>query len=348
MTEILGLVTIFLPLLAVMWLANLAQAQREKEQPNTGAAIAAYILVAAIYGLGVVVGLGLQAMAMLLQMQPGALETLPAELPVASFALLAVGIWLPSLVGLVLLLPPVRRLAAAFAPLDPNNPVHGIALSLTMMVVINLLITLGIGLDNLTELMMTTQGAGAASVPVLWVQQVLTAVLALVGVGWTTRRSFGAALARLGLVWPTGRQWLIGVAAGLVMVPVVILLEYAGSTVGIGASPDVERLTEQLLGALIGSPLGILTLGLSAALGEETLFRGALTPRFGVLWSSLLFALVHSNYGITFSTLVVLLLGLVLAFLRNRHNTSTAMITHAVYNISLGVLASLSASFLDF
>ena len=153
---------------------------------------------------------------------------------------------------------------------------------------------------------------------------------------------------RLGVVVPTRRQWLIGVVAGLVMVPVVMLLEYLGSTVGIGASPDVEKLTEQLLGALIASPVGILTLGLSAALGEETLFRGALTPKFGVLLSSLLFALVHSNYGITFSTVVVLLLGLLLAYLRNRHNTSTAMVTHAVYNISLGVLAYLSASFLDF
>ena len=132
------------------------------------------------------------------------------------------------------------------------------------------------------------------------------------------------------------------------MVPVVMLLEYLGTTVGVGASPDVERLTEQLLGALFASPWGILTMGLSAALGEETLFRGALTPRFGVLLSSLMFALVHSNYGITLSTLVVFLLGLLLALLRNRYNTSTSMVTHAVYNISLGVLALLSASFLNF
>ncbi len=146
---------------------------------------------------------------------------------------------------------------------------------------------------------------------------------------------------------PTARQWAIGLAAGVAMVPVVLGLEYLASLTGWGASPDVERLTEELLGTLFTSPIGILTLGLAAALGEETLFRGALTPRFGILFSSLLFALVHSNYGITLSTLVVLLLGILLAVLRLRYNTTTAMATHAIYNMSLGALAYLSSLNLD-
>jgi membrane protease YdiL (CAAX protease family) len=85
-------------------------------------------------------------------------------------------------------------------------------------------------------------------------------------------------------------------------------------------------------------------MGLSAGLGEETIFRGALLPRFGVILTSILFALVHSNYGITLSTLVVLLLALLLAWLRLRYNTSTAMITHAVYNMTLGLIALLATS----
>ena len=348
MGEILGLLAIFVPLFAIVWLANLAQAGREREQPSSGPAIVAYVLLAVLYGLGVLGGGVIQLVAVAMQVQPDAFATMPAGVAFASLPLLAVGVWAPSLAGLILLLPSVRRWVARFTPLDAESPVHAVALSLSMLVIINLAVTLGIGLDNLANLMTTTEGAGAASIPALWVQQILTALLALVGVGWLTRRSFGASLARLGIVMPTRRQWLIGAGAGLVMVPVVMLVEYLGTLVGIGASPDVERLTEQLLGALIASPLGILTMGLSAALGEETLFRGALTPRFGVLLSALLFALVHSNYGITLSTLVVFLLGLLLAYLRNRHNTSTSMITHAVYNMSLGVLAYLSASFLDF
>ena len=119
------------------------------------------------------------------------------------------------------------------------------------------------------------------------------------------------------------------------------------SFLGVSADADVERLTEQLLGALFTTPFGILTIGLSAGLGEETLFRGALQPRFGLLLTSIFFALVHSQYGITLSTVVVLLLGLVLGWQRLRYNTSTAMITHAVYNMTLGLIAYLSVNMLD-
>ena len=84
------------------------------------------------------------------------------------------------------------------------------------------------------------------------------------------------------------------------------------------------------------------TLGLAAALGEELVFRGAMQPRFGLLLTAILFALLHSNYGITLSTAVVLILGLVLGWQRIRYNTSSAMITHATYNITLGLMAFLN------
>ena len=95
------------------------------------------------------------------------------------------------------------------------------------------------------------------------------------------------------------------------------------------------------MGPLFTTPFGIITLGASAALGEETLFRGAVQPRFGFILTALLFALVHSNYGISMSTLIVFLLGLVLGVVRMRVNTTTAMIIHMVYNMSLGLLAYL-------
>jgi membrane protease YdiL (CAAX protease family) len=212
-----------------------------------------------------------------------------------------------------------------------------------------LLITLGVGLGNLAELVASAEdGNQAAMLGALWVQQLLTALLGMVGVGWLIRRDWRSTLDRLGIVMPTGNQWLLGIGLGIGTVPVVLGLEYLASLIGVGANPDVERLTEELLGPLTRSPLGILTLGLSAALGEETLFRGALLPRFGLIATSLLFALVHSNYGITLSTVVVFLLGLLLGWVRIRHNTTTAMTLHAVYNMTLGLLAYLSASVLDF
>ena len=82
-------------------------------------------------------------------------------------------------------------------------------------------------------------------------------------------------------------------------------------------------------------------LGLAAALGEESIFRGAVQPKLGLLLTALLFALLHSQYGLSFSTVAVFGVGLILGVLRLRANTSTTMITHAVYNISLGLISYL-------
>jgi membrane protease YdiL (CAAX protease family) len=69
-------------------------------------------------------------------------------------------------------------------------------------------------------------------------------------------------------------------------------------------------------------------------------------PRFSLPLTALLFALVHNNYGLSFATVVVLVLGLVLGVERIRYNTTTAIITHATYNSLLGVLAYLAAQFM--
>lgn len=347
MSETLSVVALFLPLFAIMWLANLAEARRERGEPYQGFAIVAYVFLVALYGLGILAGLLFQLAGLVATTRPEALGPLSQELPFDSIPILAAGLWIPSLLGLILLLPPVRRFLASFTALDPNSPVHAVALAFSMLVVINLVMTLGIGLGNLADLVESTRQDDTTALASLWAQQILTALLAMVGVGWLSRRSWPATLDRLGLVMPTARQWGIGLAAGLIMVPVVLGIEYLASLTGWETSADVERLTEELLGALFTSPFGILTLGLSAALGEETLFRGAVTPRFGIILSSILFALVHSNYGITLSTLVVFLLGVLLAWLRMRYNTTTAMATHAIYNMTLGVLALLSTINLD-
>jgi uncharacterized protein len=346
MSETLSLVTMFVPLFFIVWIANVAEGRRREGQPYEGVAWVAYICVIVIYGLGFITGLLLQLAAFLTVADPSILEGIGEELSFASLPLLALGLWLPSLIGILLLLPPVRRLFARFTPLDPESPLDAVALSLTMLIVVNLMMTLGIGLGNLADLVASSETEGNTLLS-LWVQQILTALLAMVGVGWLSRRNWRETLVRLGITAVNGREWLIGIGAGLAMVPVVLLIEYVSSLFGLGASADVERLTEELLGSLFTSPFGIITLGVAAALGEEPLFRGAVLPRFGLVLTALLFAVLHSNYGITLSTLIVFILGLLLGWLRLRYNTSTAMITHAVYNMTLGLLAYLSAMMLD-
>jgi len=343
MTELINLLMIFVPLFLVIGLANLAEGQRERDEPYQALALTSYLLLGALYVLGVFGGLALQVAGVLLQQQPQLLEDIGVAFYPESFGLLGAGIWIPSLVGLLLLLPPVRRLLARFTAIDPRSPVHTVAFAFSVLVIINLMFTLGIGLANLADMLAEQAEAGLAANTMLglWLQQIFTALLGMIGVGWLTRRDLGATLQRLGIVKPTGRQLLIGFFLGLLMVPVIIVVEQVSSLFNIGVDPSVGDLTEQLLGALFTTPFGIFTVGAAAALGEETIFRGAVQPRFGLLLTSLLFALLHSNYGISISTLIVFLVGLLLGILRQRYNTTTSMVMHATYNMTLALLAYL-------
>lgn len=343
MMEVFSVIGIFLPIFLIAWLANLAEARRERGETYKDMAVISYIFLILVHLASLIIGLLIQFAATLATRDPDAFAAAMADAPpmpftIDSLQLVAAGLWVPSLLGLILLLPFVRRGVARFTKIDPQSPVHAVALSLSMLLLIQTIIMLGVGLGNMADMMAQTEGQGGNIIPMLWAQQILTALLGFVGVGWLTRRSWGECCQRLALVVPSGREWLIGIGVGILMVPVILLLETLTSSFGVTGDEDVSRLTNQLLGSLFLTPMGILTLGLSAGLGEETLFRGAIQPRFGLILTSLLFAVVHGNYGISLSTLIVLLLGLVLGWLRLRYNTSTAILAHAFYNMTLGVI----------
>jgi membrane protease YdiL (CAAX protease family) len=248
----------------------------------------------------------------------------------------------PTGLGLLMLLRAVRAKAGNVLKIDPDNPLHAVSLSMSLWIPLLLAATLGIGLDTLAmqlEMQNDLTEQPPVSVGLLWLQAALFVLIALIGTGWLTRRSWSATLARLRIVRPSPRDAAIGIGWALGMVPAVMLLEAAAQTLGVGIDADVDALTEQLIGPLIESPWGIVSIGLAAGIGEEALFRGALLPRFGRVYTALLFALLHSNYGITLSTVVVFLLGLMLGWLATRYNTTTAMIAHAVYNSTLALLA---------
>ena len=344
--DIVTTIVLFVPILLVLWLANLSHRRRiEGDVKNERTLkMLSYGLLFLLYATLMLFGLLLLAAGAAVTLMPDTLDAAPTmgfqpdRLPWMGAALL-----IPALVGLVLLTRPARRFFARLTPIDPTHPVHAIALSLSGLVLINLFFTVAVGLENLADaLQQSTQGQPVSSpAPGLWAQAVMLILMGLIGVGWLSRRSFSASLNRLGIVFPTIPQAVIGLVAGIGMVPLVILAEALASQLGLGASEGVERLTEQLIGPLTLSIPGILTLGLAAALGEETVFRGALQPRFGLVLTTLLFALLHSQYGFSFSTIAVFVVGLVLGVIRIRANTTTAMITHAVYNMSLGLISYL-------
>lgn len=350
MNEVITMFLLFAPLIFILVLANVAEARRQRDEPYQGWAVTSYVILGLLYGLAILGGLLINLLSVLMVRQPQFFDQLGLQqgtdnplLQFDSLPLLGFGLWVPSLIGILLLLPPVRRLLARFIPIDATSPVHAVALALSVLIAIQLFFTMGVGLTNLANTLAEQEAQGVTTNTMLglWVQQIMTAVFALFGVGWLVRRDGSATFRRLGLVVPTLGNVVLGIVIGLGMVPVVMAVERLSAQFNIGADPGVEKLTEQLLGPLFTTPLGIITLGASAALGEETLFRGALQPRFGFILTALLFALVHSNYGFSLSTLIVFLLGLVLGIVRMRVNTTTTMIIHALYNMSLGFLAYL-------
>lgn len=336
--EILLVVLTFAPLIFILWLANLAESRPAAVSP-----FLPYALVALFYGGLIVFGAIMHVI--------GAAATGPMAdslgetyaqmgLDPQTFARMGRGLWLPSLFGILFLLPFARALAGRILPeFRPASPVHAVALSYTALVVANLLFTVGMGLGNIANMM---QQAGPLDLtPSLWAQELLMALMALIGVGWLTRRSLAEGLRRLAVIKPSARQILGGIGVGVGLGVAIVVLEKLLGEVGIVTDADVQRLSEQLLGPLVEAPFGIITLGLAAAIGEETLFRGALQPRFGLIFATLLFALLHSTYGLSLATVIVFGVGLALALVRQRTNTTTAMAVHATYNMTLGLIAAL-------
>ncbi len=66
------------------------------------------------------------------------------------------------------------------------------------------------------------------------------------------------------------------------------------------------------------------------------LFRGALQPRLGLLWTAIVFTAVHTQYGLSIDALAVLVLALGLGLLRRVANTTTSALCHIAYNGLVG------------
>ena len=108
--------------------------------------------------------------------------------------------------------------------------------------------------------------------------------------------------------------------------------DYVGRTLQPGLYAQVEAILKAISSG-ITSPLLAVIFGVCAGVGEEILFRGAIQPRFGIPLTSLVFALMHSQYGVSFTVVGVFLTGIVLGYERKYLNTTACIVTHAVYDI---------------
>lgn len=346
MSEVIVLLVMMTPMAVILLFANRAERSRERGENSQGFEFVAYLLDGGLQLMTLFAGAILASLGRVQTLLPsGSGSAAFPGMDLENPQLLAWGLMACGLVGLVVLLPPVRRLLARVLPINPASTVHAVALSMTTLIALQLFLTLAIGLGNLADGMV--EEGGGVTIATVWIQALLFAALGFVGVGWPVRLTFSQTMERLGITRLTLGRFGVGLGLTAVMIGTLIAISAAASFFGIGFDENVSNLSEQLLGDLFLSPFGIATIGLAAALGEETIFRGALQPRFGILFTSLLFALTHSNYGITLSTLIVFVLGIILGLARKRYNTSTAMVIHAGYNIVLGILSYASIDFLD-
>ena len=233
------------------------------------------------------------------------------------------------------LIPAVRRGLARVLPIDPASLVH---MTVLAFAVYEVGLTLGqmslIGdLSSLAEIgtSLTIWDVLLSGLPLL--------LLALAGVGLFVRRSGAQVLERLGLRLPAWKHLLLAV----VLVALLLALDHGVNAAWSALDPAgyqaLTDVTDQLFGGLM-SVGGAIVLGLSAGISEELLFRGALQPKLGLLLSAALFAVGHLQYGFTVAMLEVFVIGLVLGLVRNRANTTTAILVHAGYNAA-GVLLGL-------
>jgi hypothetical protein len=160
--------------------------------------------------------------------------------------------------------------------------------------------------------------------------------IAVASVGVVVRRNLVQTLERLGL-WPLRIPWwVIGIAAGIVLVPVgswvVELLDHFATASCVASTAQAEQ-------AIVGTGRTALEqagIAIAAGVCEEILFRGALQPRVGILFSSVVWASYHLQYMCNGwpspANLYLVLLGLIFGVLRKWGGLWPAVLAHTVYD----------------
>ena len=240
--------------------------------------------------------------------------------------------WFVLAFGLALSLPlirPFRRLLATVTPLDPASPIDMMGLGILMVVAVLFAYLMSQGPSD--------EPTGAVTVGTQAVNVAAFVAVAYVAVGTGIHRNWAEATARLGITKPTLPDFLVGAAAVIPTFGLSIL----GSLLTLQFQPDAfEDLGETMEQMSSGTDVTLLSILIfaSAGIGEEILFRGAIQPRFGIVLTAGLWALVHTQYQLTFVVLGLFLAGILFGLIRRYMSTTPAIIAHALYNAAVVAL----------
>jgi membrane protease YdiL (CAAX protease family) len=236
--------------------------------------------------------------------------------------------------GLILALArPVRVLLARIGDFDPHDPVHFLGSGI-------LLGAIGFLGGQLISAPEPADVTGFEVGPII-VQGLFFVALAVIAVGYKIDRTLPMVIERLNITLPT----VSGMLAAFGAVIIGFVLSAVGSALTQATNEAYARDIQDSLEVITSSSPSYIAaplIGLSAGIGEELLFRGALQPRYGIVLSSLLFALLHSQYGFSFITLSTFLLGCTLGLLAKKYGVIHAIAAHTIYNM-LAVIISAAA-----
>ncbi len=253
--------------------------------------------------------------------------------PGASGPAIGAGIMVTAVIAAVLAANPVRERVAGVLPIDPDNPVHTMALVLGVILLgsqVTFVSFVDVLAQDRTQPPLTVLDIFAQGLPFL--------IIAAAGVGIYLRRDTKQTAERLGMVRPTWWQISLALAAAGVFFAFAQTIDSLSHAWTPEVAHKLDVATQHIYGGL-GNPIGIAAIALVPAVCEEALFRGAVQPRLGLVVAALLFTSIHTQYSLSFDTLVVFVLALGLGLIRKYTNTTTSSICHATYNlvVSIGV-----------
>ena len=230
---------------------------------------------------------------------------------------------------------PIRQDLAALLPIDPNSPVHALALVLA-----TIFFGTQVTFIAFTDVLAANNAQPALTLVDLFLNEVPFLILALAGVGvglaYFKRRTVPEAMTRLGLVRPAWWHLALALAAA----GALFALGQESDVLNHAWSPDLARrvdaTTQHIFGQL-GTQYGIAAVALLPGICEEVLFRGALQPRIGLIATALLFTSIHTQYGASVDTVAVFAIALGLGLIRKYTNTTTSCMCHVSYNLLVGI-----------
>lgn len=251
---------------------------------------------------------------------------------------LDIGIMVTAGVAAVLTARPARERVARVLPIDPDSPVHAYALVLAVILFGTQLATV-----LFVDVLAIDQTLPPLSIGDVLASETPFLIMALAGVGIYIRRNAAGTAERLGVVRPAWWQVVLALAAAGAFFALVQGADWLSHQWTPGVAGQVDRTTQHVFGGL-NDPIGIAAIALLPGICEEILFRGALQPRLGLVVTAVLFTSIHTQYGLSFDALSVLIVAIGLGLIRKYANTTTSGLCHVTYNLlaAIGVAGALT------